>query len=640
MGPDRSTDSVLELLGFSRDRLSGLRDLCNDQFAKLKKQASTAGSTAQLLANELERARLANAIGDVETLRKSMAAAGPYAAAMTIRARLPDGEVRLAGAGVENVTLPPGPAGATPPLWLDGLCCAIALRDTTSLEFLAETEALPAICEEAKRAGAIVGTEPFWQDYARAFIAIMKDDPAAAEYARLAVNAMENRPTGPLDREALRLVDQRALTLLAELAAHRVSNWRQAVHDAVSDFHRCFSEEERSSLTTGYLPLGLLALCAIAFDRGLGLPEPTPYLRAEIVSGEVGPHTTSIDVRYAPRSILSADEAHWFLDLQGYARKGREHRLQNNDTCPTATYTLPAGHGLPPAMANFMLAESAVGGGQPALDAGELVFLAQSFAKECRAGAGLSLAQQRVLLSDAMTCVDAALLRLPENGSVLPVTLVPSERGREVYDAEPGRFRRSRLAAYRDGLAKMLSEYDTAIQKQGEARASAPQDSTAAKGTAESDARATALVLCAVIRAKALVIVDALATDFDGEVRATLRPRDDDYSKVFRGPSAERARQAYESLWSRGLNMDFPTSSQSEILCHVAPAGMFAERNELSNPFPAGYFTIAEQLNPHRIWVTWQYRRPGDSAGLAYDGLVWVDDHWSWFPKPYRYLAG
>ena len=24
--------------------------------------------------------------------------------------------------------------------------------------------------------------------------------------------------------------------------------------------------------------------------------------------------------------------------------------------------------------------------------------------------------------------------------------------------------------------------------------------------------------------------------------------------------------------------------------------------------------------------------------GMAYDGLVWIDDHWAWFPKPFRVL--
>jgi hypothetical protein len=66
---------------------------------------------------------------------------------------------------------------------------------------------------------------------------------------------------------------------------------------------------------------------------------------------------------------------------------------------------------------------------------------------------------------------------------------------------------------------------------------------------------------------------------------------------------------------------------------------MLASDNELSRPFPGGYRAIAAKLNPNRIWVRWKFCRPGETAGMAYDGLVWVDDHWAWFPKPYRALA-
>ena len=44
-------------------------------------------------------------------------------------------------------------------------------------------------------------------------------------------------------------------------------------------------------------------------------------------------------------------------------------------------------------------------------------------------------------------------------------------------------------------------------------------------------------------------------------------------------------------------------------------------------------------LDPHRVWARWKFVRPGEPSGMAYDGLVWVDDHWAWFPKPYRVLA-
>jgi hypothetical protein len=74
------------------------------------------------------------------------------------------------------------------------------------------------------------------------------------------------------------------------------------------------------------------------------------------------------------------------------------------------------------------------------------------------------------------------------------------------------------------------------------------------------------------------------------------------------------------------------------ITSEIAPAGMLASDNELSRRFPGGYRRIARLLQPHRVWVSWKYLRPGADAGMAYDGLVWLDDHWAWFPKPYRAL--
>jgi len=206
-----------------------------------------------------------------------------------------------------------------------------------------------------------------------------------------------------------------------------------------------------------------------------------------------------------------------------------------------------------------------------------------------------------------------------------------------MYEAEPGRFRHTRLMAYRDGLKRLLV---TSGEQAAEVHGQTKRGEVSRDMSNANQARATAQAVSAIVRAEALVVIEALAHDDDGEVRQKLKPRDEDYAKVFLGTSVARARQAYERLWSRGLNMDFPTSSYSDVVCDVAPAGMLTERNELSHRFPGGYLAIADKLDPHRIWVTWQYRRPGEEAGLAYDGLVWIDDHWSWFPKPYRYLAG
>jgi hypothetical protein len=116
---------------------------------------------------------------------------------------------------------------------------------------------------------------------------------------------------------------------------------------------------------------------------------------------------------------------------------------------------------------------------------------------------------------------------------------------------------------------------------------------------------------------------------------AALRPRPDDYARAFVPEAVDAAREAYEAHPPYRLG---PTTRDSTIECHVAPAGMLTYDNSLSRHFPGGYAAIAPLLQPERVWVAWKSTQPGRTTGMAYDGLVWLDDHWAWFPKPYRVL--
>lgn len=153
------------------------------------------------------------------------------------------------------------------------------------------------------------------------------------------------------------------------------------------------------------------------------------------------------------------------------------------------------------------------------------------------------------------------------------------------------------------------------------------------------DARSLALASAELIGAQVAPILEAIAQDQSGTVVERLQPRDEDYAKVFVGDAVDAARRAYTTAAKVRPGMDYPTAEQNELRIFVAPAGMLTYDNELSRHFPGGYRAIAHQLNPHRVWVAWKYVRPETGTGLAYDGLVWLDDHWSWFSKPYRALA-
>ena len=156
--------------------------------------------------------------------------------------------------------------------------------------------------------------------------------------------------------------------------------------------------------------------------------------------------------------------------------------------------------------------------------------------------------------------------------------------------------------------------------------------------TIDDNSRTAALAFIRVIQEQADPILRALQRDRDGSIVAALRPRPEDYTRVFVRNAVDAARSAYETLWADAPRLDVP-SANTELQSFVAPAGMLAYDNELSTHFPGGYRHIAHVLQPQRAWVRWTYTRPGASSGMSFDGLVWCDDHWVWFPKPFRVLA-
>jgi hypothetical protein len=155
---------------------------------------------------------------------------------------------------------------------------------------------------------------------------------------------------------------------------------------------------------------------------------------------------------------------------------------------------------------------------------------------------------------------------------------------------------------------------------------------------AEYGAREQVLGLVDALTPLVLPVLRAIAGDADGSAVRELLPRDDDYGLAFIGEAVAAARDYYGEWWPRQLAEGVTPSVDPDwrIEAHLAPAGLLGSDNELSRPFPGGYRKIASWLNPHRVWVCWHYRPPDAGAGIAMNGLVWLDDHWAWLPKPYR----
>lgn len=116
-----------------------------------------------------------------------------------------------------------------------------------------------------------------------------------------------------------------------------------------------------------------------------------------------------------------------------------------------------------------------------------------------------------------------------------------------------------------------------------------------------------------------------------------LRPRPEDYARVFQPAFVEPARRAYEALFLAARPLE-RGAHQTILRMSMATATELREFGAETCEFPGGYADILDALLPESLWVHWKYVAPGSSSGMAYDGLTRLDDRWVWFPKPYRVL--
>jgi hypothetical protein len=572
---------------------------------------------AELLESYRDRVALAALIPDQTAERDaavSLAAGSAHAAALA--QAVTEGWIELTQNGTIKRRFPAGTSALTPGLWVNGWALALVARDQNALAALCDARTLDA-CRPATDRGDL-----FWPAMFATLAALVFNPlqfPARAAEALASFSSPGTRIVEPGYVEQLLLP---LIKLGGLLVSGDERGWNDALASALTQYKAWYDTEARRFDRSGFVAFNLLGLAALAHDRGITSRLESPYLPLDLIAGDFTRHAVAVTYVYPTRSLSHPDEARWFLDLEGFPRSRRTHFVAEVDGRLVARYTVEGAPGIPQARADFALAPAyhephQSSPGDYALDLGELVLIADWLAKRA-SDSSLSQPERRASLSEAVDAIHVAIARLPPDLERAPETSFWTARGQAAYAYEPGRFSRARLMALADAW-------------QGRAN----EDHEAAH---ESAAKISAIAAIELIRAQVIPILEAVARDRSGDLVRSLRPREDDYEKVFVGEAINLARQGYEPMWDASLKIAYPSSEQTALLCYVAPAGMLAEENELSWHFPGGYRAIASWLNPHRVWVRWKYVKPGETSGLAYDGLVWIDDHWTWFPKPYRVL--
>jgi len=119
-----------------------------------------------------------------------------------------------------------------------------------------------------------------------------------------------------------------------------------------------------------------------------------------------------------------------------------------------------------------------------------------------------------------------------------------------------------------------------------------------------------------------------------------LKPTSDDYKAVFVDAAAAKAEAGYEKLWSDPKAVIGASPANTELLLSKATTDDLQKwTSDAEANFPGGYKKVADKLAPGLTVYRWKYAKPGEKLGMAYDGLIFVNGHWAWFPKPWRVLG-
>jgi hypothetical protein len=137
------------------------------------------------------------------------------------------------------------------------------------------------------------------------------------------------------------------------------------------------------------------------------------------------------------------------------------------------------------------------------------------------------------------------------------------------------------------------------------------------------------------------LLTDIRASSDAKAMTQALKPQSADYKAVFAGDAAAKAEAGYEKLWSDPKAVITASPANTELLLSKATTDDLKKWTaEAEADFPGGYKRIADKLQPGLTVYRWKYTKPGEKLGMAYDGLIFVNNHWAWFPKPWRVLGG
>ena len=118
-----------------------------------------------------------------------------------------------------------------------------------------------------------------------------------------------------------------------------------------------------------------------------------------------------------------------------------------------------------------------------------------------------------------------------------------------------------------------------------------------------------------------------------------LKPTKEDYQAVFIESMAAKAEEGYQPLWNSAEAVIKPKEGQTEKKVYSATVEDLKNGTGEADQFPGGYQKVVSSLKPGLTFYAFKFVKPGEELGMSFDGLVYVNNHWVIFPKPWRALG-
>lgn len=118
---------------------------------------------------------------------------------------------------------------------------------------------------------------------------------------------------------------------------------------------------------------------------------------------------------------------------------------------------------------------------------------------------------------------------------------------------------------------------------------------------------------------------------------AALRPSEADIRAVYGPALADRLVSMYAAMFTPGAAIG-PKPGQDEVILIRTTTASLRDGDAVLREFPGGYEQVRGYFASDVPIVCFKFVTKGQTTGLAFDGLIYVNNRWVLMPKPWRAL--